>query len=66
VPRDIIREFVCTYNCKEVFKADLHPGVGSNPLFIFYAKADQSGTLEFKWTGDNDYLTIVKQAITVL
>ena len=66
VPRDIIREFVCTYNGKEVFKADLHPGVGSNPLFIFYAKADQSGTLEFKWTGDNDYLTIVKQAITVL
>jgi sulfur-oxidizing protein SoxZ len=39
VPRDIIREFVCTYNGKEVFKADLHPGVGSNPLFIFYAKA---------------------------
>ena len=66
IPRDIIREFVCTYNGKEVFKADLHPGVGSNPLFIFYAKADQSGTLEFKWTGDNDYLTIVKQAITVL
>ena len=66
VARDIIREFVCTYNGKEVFKADLHPGVGSNPLFIFYAKADQSGTLEFKWTGDNDYLTIVKQAITVL
>lgn len=66
VPRDIIREFVCTYNGKEVFKAGLHPGVGSNPLFIFYTKADQSGTLEFKWTGDNDYLTIVKQAITVL
>ena len=66
VPRDIIREFVCIYYGKEVFKADLHPGVGSNPLFIFYAKADQSGTLEFKWMGDNDYLTIVKQAITVL
>ena len=66
VPRDIIREFVWTYNGKEVFKADLHPGVGSNPLFIFYAKADQSGTLDFKWTGDNDYLTIAKQAITVL
>jgi len=37
VPRDIIRSFICTYNGKEVFKADLHSGVGSNPLFIFYA-----------------------------
>lgn len=66
VPRDIIREFVCSYNGNLVFKADLHPGIGSNPLFIFYAKAEQSGTIEFKWTGDNDYLTIVKHTITVL
>ena len=28
VPRDIIRSFVCTYNGNEVFKADLHSGVG--------------------------------------
>lgn len=66
VPRDIIRNFICIYNGNEVFKADLYSGIGSNPLFIFTAKADQSGTFEFKWTGDNDYLTTVKQAITVL
>ena len=65
VPRDMIRSFVCTYNGNEVFKADVHSGVASNPLFIFYAKADQSGTFEFKWQGDNNYLTIVNQAITV-
>jgi sulfur-oxidizing protein SoxZ len=66
VARDIIREFVCTYNGKEVFRSELHPGIGSNPLFIFYAKAEQSGSLEFKWTGDDNYLTIVKHTITVL
>ena len=65
VPRDLIRSFVCTYNGNEVFKADLHSGVASNPLFIFYAKADQSGTFEFKWQGDNNYFTVVNQAITV-
>jgi len=65
VPRDMIRSFACTYNGNEVFKADLHSGVASNPLFIFYAKADQSGTFEFKWQGDNNYFTVVNQAITV-
>ena len=66
VPRDIIRELVCTYNGREVFKAELHPGTGSNPLFIFDAKADQSGAIECKWVGDNNYLTVVKQPITVV
>lgn len=66
VPRDIIREFVCTYNGKEVFRSDLYPGMGPNPLFIFYAKADQSGAIECTWSGDGNYLTVVKQVITVL
>ena len=48
------------------FKAELHPGTGSNPLFIFDAKADKSGSIECKWTGDNDYLTVVRQPITVV
>ena len=66
IPRDIIREFFCTYNGREVFRAELFPGTGSNPLFIFDAKADTSGTIECKWIGDNNYLTVVKQPITVL
>ncbi|NDI26635.1 MAG: hypothetical protein EBY73_02980, partial [Burkholderiaceae bacterium] len=66
VPRDIIREFVCTYNGRLVFRADLHPGIGSNPIFIFDAKADQSGMIECKWSGDNGYLTVLQQPITVL
>lgn len=55
IPRDIIRNFTCTYNGVEVFKADLYPGVGANPLITFTTIATATGTLEFKWTGDDGY-----------
>lgn len=66
VSRDIIREFACTYNEEEVFRAVLHPGVSANPLLIFYCRAVKSGDLEFRWIGDNNYQTIVKQSIVVV
>jgi len=44
VPRDLIRSFVCTYNGNEVFKADLHSGVASNP-FIYFLR--QSGPIGY-------------------
>ena len=55
VPRDIITQFVCTYNGVEVFRAELHPAVAANPLISFSTVAIESGTLEFKWLGDNGY-----------
>ena len=55
VPRDIITAFVCTYNGVEIFRADLHPAVAANPLISFTTVAIESGTLEFKWLGDNGY-----------
>ncbi len=66
VPRDIIREFVCSYNGKVVFRASLHPGISANPLFIFYCRAEQSGVLECRWTGDNNYLTVSRHSISVI
>ena len=51
----LIRNFTCTYNGVEVFKADLYPGVGANPLITFTTIATETGTLEFKWTGDDGY-----------
>ena len=55
VPRDIITQFVCTYNGVEVFRAELHPAVAANPLLSFTTVATESGTLEFTWLGDNGY-----------
>lgn len=66
VPRDIIRSFTCRYNGEEVFRADLYPGMGANPLIIFSTIATESGVLEFKWTGDDGYEALNQASITVL
>lgn len=65
IPRDIITRFSCTYNGVEVFSADLHPAVAANPLIAFSTVATESGTLEFRWTGDNGYTAAHTAAITV-
>ncbi|WP_331851816.1 thiosulfate oxidation carrier complex protein SoxZ [Polynucleobacter necessarius] len=65
MPRDIIRTFTCTYNDVEVFKADFYPGMGANPLIIFTTIATETGTLEFKWVGDDGYEALNQAHITV-
>jgi sulfur-oxidizing protein SoxZ len=55
IPRDIIRQLVCTYNGVEVFRAELHPAMAANPLITFTTVATESGSLEFRWTGDNGF-----------
>jgi sulfur-oxidizing protein SoxZ len=65
IPRDIITDFVCTYNGVEIFRAELHQAMAANPLIAFTTVATESGTLEFKWTGDNGYAASQSAAITV-
>lgn len=65
IPRDIIRLFTCKYNGEEVFRADFYPGIGANPLIIFTTIAVASGTLEFKWVGDDGYEAVNQAQITV-
>ena len=52
IPRHIATEFHCTYNGREVFRAELFPAVSTNPYFLFYIVADQSGELVFSWADD--------------
>ena len=66
IPRDIVTQLVCTYNGVEVFRAELHPAMAANPLLAFSTVATESGTLEFKWTGDNGYAVTQSAAITVV
>ena len=65
IPRDIITLFVCTYNGVEVYRVELHPAVAANPLITFTTVATESGTLEFKWTGDNGYSATQSATISV-
>ena len=53
IPRKIIKQFVCTFNGKEVFKSDWQPGISANPYMAFFAKVEESGTFEFAWTEDD-------------
>jgi sulfur-oxidizing protein SoxZ len=55
IPRNIITEFVCTYNGDEIFRANFYPAVAANPFLTFYAVAAASGKFAFQWTGDNGY-----------
>ncbi len=55
IPRDIITTMVCLYNGVEVFRAELHSSVSANPYVQFTTVATESGTLEFRWTGDNGF-----------
>ena len=65
IPRNIIRRFVCTYNGAEILRADLHPAIAANPLLTFTTVATESGTLEFRWTGDGGFAVTETARITV-
>jgi sulfur-oxidizing protein SoxZ len=65
IPRDIITRFVCLYNGVEVFRAELHPAIAANPLVTFNTVATESGTLEFRWFGDNGYAATHSATLTV-
>jgi sulfur-oxidizing protein SoxZ len=55
IPRDIITQFVCSYNDVEIFRAEFHPAIAANPYLAFTTRAMESGTIVCKWTGDNGY-----------
>ncbi len=66
IPRDIIARFECVYNGVEVFRADLHPAMAANPLITFTTVAVESGTLEFRWSGDNGFAATHTAQISVV
>jgi sulfur-oxidizing protein SoxZ len=65
IPRDIVTFFSCNYNGEEIFRADLYPAIAANPFITFFTVATESGTLEFKWTGDNGFSETANAAIVV-
>jgi sulfur-oxidizing protein SoxZ len=65
IPRNIITDFVCTYNGAEIFRAEFYPAIAANPYLAFTTRASESGTIVCKWTGDNGYSVTESAAITV-
>jgi sulfur-oxidizing protein SoxZ len=65
IPRDIITNFTCRYNGREIFRADLFPAIAANPYLSFFTTANDSGTFDFEWTGDNGFSQTASAAITI-
>jgi sulfur-oxidizing protein SoxZ len=65
IPRNIITSLVCTYNGAEIFNANLHPAISANPFITFHTVATESGTIAFRWSGDNGFMAEASAKITV-
>jgi sulfur-oxidizing protein SoxZ len=65
IPRDIINQFVCTYNGEVVFRAELFPAIAANPFISFFTVATESGIFAFSWTDQNGTTKVQTAAITV-
>jgi sulfur-oxidizing protein SoxZ len=65
IPRHIVESFECTYNGREIFRVHLHPAVSTNPYFLFYAVATESGDLVFTWADDQGGKASHKQRLEV-
>ena len=65
IPRDIITRFTCNYDGEEVFRAELSPAIAANPFIAFFTTATESGTLVFRWSGDNGFSATESGTIVV-
>jgi sulfur-oxidizing protein SoxZ len=65
IPRNIINSFTATYNGKEVFKADLQPGISANPYLAFFLKVSGPGELELSWLDDAGDKVVEKVKLNV-
>jgi sulfur-oxidizing protein SoxZ len=65
IPRNIIENFTATWNSTEIFRMDLSQAIAANPFVSFFAVATESGTIAFRWTGDEGFVAEHQVAITV-
>lgn len=66
IPRNIINTFVAKYADKEVFRAELGPGISANPFISFQLKVPGPGTFSFSWTDDDGIVTVETLALNVV
>lgn len=52
IPRHIVTTFTCTYAGTEVFRADFHPAIATNPYVSFFVRASAAAELELTWIDD--------------
>lgn len=66
IPRDRITQFTCTFEGKEVVRADYDSGISSDPYLMFHAKVTGAGTYTFKWEADGEKVMTTSVAIAII
>ena len=65
IPRNIIEDFTATWNGREIFRMKFSPAIAANPFVSFSAVASDSGTIAFRWSGDEGFVAEHQVSITV-
>lgn len=65
LPRDILTEFVCSFDGEPVFSARLYPAISANPFLSFSLALERSGELAFSWRGDRGFQHTERVALVV-
>ena len=65
IPRNIIERFTASWNGNEILRMDLSPAIAANPFVSFPVVASESGTIAFRWSGDEGFVAEHQVKITV-
>jgi sulfur-oxidizing protein SoxZ len=65
IPRSIIEDFTVTWNGREIFRMKMSPAIAANPFVSFTAVAHESGSIVFRWQGDDGFVAEHRADITV-
>lgn len=65
IPRKIIKQFVATFNGKEIMRVDWHPAISANPYQSFFVRVPETGTFVFQWIDDDGSIYKTEQVVTV-
>ena len=65
IPRNVIHTILCTYNGKEVLRAETSSGIAANPYLQFFMVAESSGELVLTWIDDEGVRGTEQQSLVV-
>lgn len=65
IPRMIISSFTVKFAGKDVFSAELQPGISANPYIAFFMKVPGPGEFEFTWVEDGGAKSTEKLKLNV-
>ena len=66
IPRKIINSFTAKFAGKDVFSAELFPGISANPYVSFFMKVPGPGEFEFTWVEDGGQRVVQKEKLNVV